>query len=214
MKKDKFADQPTIKWDRVVVWSGGYDSTYALVEELRKYGCAECWTFKFPGYNEEKFKKEETARNKFKKYVKKLGWKIIHHVIEVNSDIYPSGNLPQQLFWLNLSLLYARKETTLIFGYIKKDDYFEFKEKMEKIKENINKIMYKEVKFEYPLKYKNKWEVVKNIRDAGFEKFVWTCEGIDKDSKKPCGKCVPCDSLKVANIMIKLNKKKEIHEKK
>jgi len=209
MDKYKFETLPKIKNDRVIVWSGGYDSTLILLNELINYGCAVCWTFKFKGYSQEKYKKEEECRNKFKKWAKTKGWKIQHEKIEVQSTIYPKGLLPQQYHWINLLLAYGGNDTKFILGFHLRDYFFQYKCNYLNILKETNVCMNKNIKLEFPFEFKDKWEIVRDVRENGIEKFVWTCEGIEKGNK-PCGVCTPCNILRICNSEIEYNKNLEI----
>ena len=203
--KHKFDTLPTCRHDRVVTWSGGYDSTLVLLKELLLYGHAECWTFNFCGYSKSKFTMEEKARSNFKKYAKQIGWKINHETIKIGSSFVPSGFMPQQYMWINLLLAYGREETVFLLGFHKSDDFFKYKHNYERIIKHTNVCTGKKVGINLPLEYMEKWEIIKEIRENNIEKYVWTCEDVEKNES--CGNCVPCRSLRMCNDEIKYQEK-------
>jgi len=185
--------------ERIVIWSGGYDSTLCLWNELSKNKCVEVWSFDWECIGSIKTKCEFKVMRKFKVKVKRKGWKINHKIIKLNhSKITPEGNcVMQAAMFLPLVNYLAPSDSVVIWGFHWKDDYWSYNDRFCKIKDDQNNLMNKNVKYEFPLIGMKKWQIVDDIKRLNLENCVWTCErplGI----LKPCGVCDPCINYKLA----------------
>lgn len=192
--------------DRTVIWSGGYDSTLVLWEELLKNKEARAVSFVLPGLSTNKILSEQMARERFKKKVVEKGWKLSHSVVTLSydwQDFRIGGGYPQQTLWLMLGVWFANDKDTLLYGYIKRDDYWMEENKFTSLAGWIKSTMEKEVTLEFPLRSIHKHEVYRKILGYGLEDCVFSCED-PKVVSEPCGKCEPCIKLAVTKKEIEI----------
>lgn len=187
---------------QIVIWSGGADSSLVLWKKLlecnRTSNDSVCAISFIPDFiHEKKRKSEEIARERFKKKAKQHKYHFEHHTIKLESTIELTGRLPQQITWTCLSTLYAPKEAIVSFGYHQGDDFWRISSYAQQVRININGAMGKNIDFEFPLSCTRKYEIIDEINKYGLSKCFWTCEE-NVNIRKPCGKCRPCITLKLA----------------
>lgn len=184
---------------RIVIWSGGYDSTLCLWNELQKNKQVEAWSFVWTSIDPSKNLAEHNVREKFKKKVKKLGYIINHKIINLrHEDIIPEGySVMQASMFVPLTVFLAPLDSTIVFGFHWKDDYWAFSERFNEVIKSQCSVMNKNVELEFPLRNYKKWEIIRDIKVLKLEKYVWTCE-FPLHNMKPCGNCEPCINKKLA----------------
>ncbi|MBF0554297.1 MAG: 7-cyano-7-deazaguanine synthase [Nitrospirae bacterium] len=197
---------------RIVVWSGGYDSTLLLTRELMENKSITAWSIIMPGISQEKLHSEHIVRERYKEFIaKKLPKaKIDHHEINIGYDFFrtsPGGSFPQQAFWALFASWFAHDGDEIIFGFHRGDEFWKFYEKAGYASEYICGIMDKQIKFLYPLKTTSKWQIVSQINRMGLRDYVWTCEG-PPIPMSVCGTCDSCANLRQANAEIEYRIKK------
>lgn len=185
--------------DRIVVWSGGYDSTLVLMTQLEEYKEVTALSFILPGVDSVKMATESIMRERFKRKLPDK-YKLRHNVITVcydNQISFPSRLYTQQLYWLSMGMYFAPKDSVLSFGYIHGDDIWQEFNKFKALEKSINSITGKNITVEYPAKWCKKYDVYKGIYERELEDCVFTCEAPIIPCE-PCGKCEPCIKLEMA----------------
>jgi len=191
---------------RLVVWSGGYDSTLVLWNELIKNKEAHAISFLLPNVSSMKQSSEMVCRERFKDRAIENGFKLHHKTVAITYDdfmIQDIGIYPLQMLWLMLGMWMASAKTTLIYGYVKRDDFWMNEDKFMSLIKHINDIMDKKIEIEFPLRETSKYEIYKNIYGLKLEDCVWTCE-IPASPMVPCGKCESCIKLELAKKEIEI----------
>lgn len=199
------------KRKRIVLWSGGYDSTLALAKELEEYGNAEAWTIECDRFGLGlQQSAEATAMLRFKERAKKTKLKLTHNRVRVDMGaINPGGDCcMQSALFIPLSVYLAPKTATLIFGFHYKDDHWKYDYQFGLMRLYQSEMMDKDVRFENPLRGYHKYEIVEEIKEAGLTKCVWTCENPTR-KVRACGKCEKCIALKLAKHEAILRKPKQ-----
>ena len=205
VEKDKKKEIP------FVVWSGGYDSTILLLQELEKHKTVNTISITFPGYNEKKAKIEAQKRKELVEWVnKKYGWKVIENHVDLRANrgkrkLFPCGDAIQQHSWLFIVLLFAPRGSTIKFGYIRGDDALAGEKYLSETFNSANHFLGKKLKYEFPLRYHPKHEILKGLKSWKALKFCWTCEEPTK-TNKACGRCNTCINLKMAKYRLTLEK--------
>jgi len=199
---------------RIVIWSGGYDSTLLLHRELQDHKEATAWSFIMPGISQHKLHSEHVVRERYKKYMQETlsKFKLSHQVINIGYDNFnniPEGCFSQQTFWTLFSAWFAPKDSTIIFGFHKGDDFWRMHEKVDWMRTYIEQIMEKKITFEYPLQCTPKWQIVHDIKNYGLEENVWTCENPPIPMSE-CGECTTCTILRQAKSEIEYRLKNNL----
>lgn len=202
------------KRTKLVVWSGGLDSTlvlHNLAKESSEDNHVIALSFIPEFLSEEKIKMERESRKNYLRFAKDKGYHIIHHTIKISSTIFPIGYYPQQRYWFFNILPYIGNNHDVYFGYIQGDciwpinqDFIDIFEKHKHITGDYD------AELHFPLTYKNKWEVLKEFKEAKIPMdCFWTCETPEIEDNKiiACGTCNPCINLNVAKYTLKLNNK-------
>lgn len=193
----------------ILIWSGGYDSTYILVKELIVKKEIETWSFTLDRIDENKSKIEYERRQNILEFLRKRGFIIKHKELELNTNNVPiSCSRPQQHIWSMMSLLYAASNSTFLFGFHKKDFFWDIYRDCDNVRKILNRSMENNTKWEFPIQYVDKFKIVMDIISTETIKdLVWTCETplIDKYGLfVPCGECEPCINLELAKLEAKL----------
>jgi hypothetical protein len=212
--------------DRIIFWSGGYDSTLLVHQEVLKYieegpikrsdvlqGAVKTWTLDWSLIEPKKTKSEELCRKSFIDYAREVyKVEIDNRVIQCNNFPDPGGSGVLQASWfIPLCTYLAPSESTIVFGFHAGDDFWQHWGPLDYVRHYLAEAMEKKVTFEFPLKTFRKWWIVKEIRSAGLERFCWTCED-PKEIMQPCGKCIPCVNMKLTDYEIGLRKEEPIIE--
>jgi len=196
-KKSKWVDKY-----HYVIWSGGLDSTYLLDQIARIYSTQEqqvyTISFIYPHIDKNKELMEKRARKKYLSYARKKGYNIESFVLNI-ADAPPMGGrgLKQQILWMLLSLPYVWDNSVMHFGYVRKDDFWHYRHRFDKIAKQIGKIKeLSSVEMAYDLEDVDKSNLIGKIPDGMF----WYCESPKKIKKRivPCGTCCCCVTHKVA----------------
>lgn len=183
---------------RIVIWSGGYDSTLCLWNELENHQLVEAWSFNWDSILKIKTKCEYIVRRKFKRKISRKKWAIDHKIITLEHSIGAEGTcVMQAAMFIPMVNYLAPRDSTIIWGFHYKDDYWNFHDKFMDLTNSQNKLMSKTVNHEFPLMGLRKFEIISKIKNLGLENCVWTYE-FPEGVLKSCGKCEPCINYKLA----------------
>ncbi len=196
---------------RILIWSGGYDSTWILINEIvNNRNIDECWSFNFNRIDESKMKIEKERREQIISFLKLKGFetpKCREFDLNGLQDGIFNGNLPQQHIWAVLTSIMSDEKDVFLFGFHRKDHFWKISTNLNEVRVALNKSQNKDVKWEFPLESKDKYEIVMDILATPIlNELVWTCElPILKNGEIfPCGECEPCINLETAKLEAKL----------
>lgn len=204
----------------LVCWSGGHDSTLALLQLARK----ACWAnpVKALAITHSQVLGAEENRNARKailNWMKANGYFVIYQEVQIkhtkgyewNDTRVPhakrtftcenSGGIMQPQLWIATASLYLDESEDLHMGYIRGDDVWHYREWMCDLFYNLKTLMHKKGDLQFPLEWMEKYEVIDQLKACGLLDLCWTCEAPDKG--KPCGKCAPCKKLDAAKHISK-----------
>jgi 7-cyano-7-deazaguanine synthase in queuosine biosynthesis len=198
---------------KVVVWSGGHDSTLVLQQLLSKVTVdnpIRALSMTHDQYDKIKTKCERKARSVILKKWGNNKHKLIHpyeiNVTSTSMVYFNDYKIPgQPMFWLTGVFPYLRTGDEVYFGYISGDDFWHFKEEFCNAFFALCKFAGITATLNFPLEYWAKESVLRETDKLGLSKICWTCEDPPK-SKKPCGKCHSC--INIAKARLWMNKSK------
>ena len=191
-----------MSYDRIVVWSGGYDSTWILYDELKRHKEISAWSFTLPGVSGLKMTCERLVRERFVSWISSahkkfdIDYKVIDLVYD-NLHVWPQGTYPQQLSWTIIASIFAPNNSTLIFGFHRGDQFFELHDRLYEASIKICKCMDKTISWEFPLQYVTKHQIIREVYQHDLNRFCWTCENPNA-LLEPCGVCESCWNNRVA----------------
>lgn len=194
--------------NKVVIWSGGLDSTVLLTEIAKKYSTNKTPVYAISIISDaiDKFKteKESEARNRYLEWATKNNLYIKYNEIHVSCKMQPHARgWTQAMLWLCYAYPFIQDNSDVYFGYILGDRVWLAVNSILNIVKELNYINHKKVKFQYPFAYVKKWEILdKFLKYKIPTKCVWTCELPIKNKNKivSCKKCEPCITLKAAYL--------------
>jgi len=217
-KKGKYGEQGMgiERRNKLVVWSGGRDSTLLLTETAYEFSTEKysiiAYSFVMDFLNDNKIKAERKARDNYLKWARKAGYNIEHREISVSFSKNPlDQGWAQGLSWFSFIVPFIPNNSDVYFGYVQGDGIWlavnRFHDAYYYLKFIGDK---KDTMIHFPYAIKKKWEIIAGLQNYGVpEDCVWTCEVPIKRKNKilPCGKCNPCKTLQVAKFQLKLENK-------
>lgn len=198
---------------RVLLFSGGYDSTCLLAElceEALKDGSEICCvTIQHNLTGVEKLNRESAAQEAIlNELTSRYPYvNISHEVIKIESNwnvgsTYENKGLAQPIFWACNLIPLLNSDDYVYFGYIQGDQAPAVKQHIVDMIQAGCKIQDdKKIKVLFPYEYFTKDQVLKIL----FDKYPYlvelctSCEGMHSDHSA-CGRCVPCTHLKQALV--------------
>lgn len=193
----------------IVVWSGGCDSTLMLKEVSERYGTvtSPVVAISINHYllHSDKLEREKEFRQKALIEFKNRGLHIIHHEIDITSNMDVSDtNYPVQSFiWLTLLIPYLKNNCNLYFGFIRSDDILLYLEKFKNMIKSMEDFTNKTINLCIPYQYTYKKDILKELMDSDLYNMTWYCEA--PKNKKICKTCAPCKTHELAMIELCLN---------
>jgi len=192
-----------------VIWSGGADSTLALTM-YASYSSVQTpvKALTIKGHrqlNKWQLRNEKKARNVYLKWAKKQGYHVQHVTakVEVNSNATSGG---QADLWLCHLSPYIEKDETVVFPYIKSDDFWHIKHEFVTAFNALSGLKRVTREIIFPLEWHYKWQIVRDLKEWKVpDDCWWTCDQPNKS--KPCGKCLKCKALKEARRQLVVEKK-------
>lgn len=199
----------------LVLWSGGCDSTLALLNELRT--ASNCQTERVDTLSiihpqVGAVNQQRMARRRISEAIRErsdIGGKLgqCYEITLQNGNILDhfaghgseagiqlgNGGLAQPLIWLPLAQQYLGPEEDLVTGWIKGDCVWHFRTEINQIFETMSKVNIKTGELRFPLEWFEKSEVIQDLKTWDFLDMCWYCEGVGFDmGNEPCGQCEPC----------------------
>jgi len=187
---------------KLLVWSGGYDSTALLMHLVEERELFDLLSIRLYN-NEKKHRCELKARKKILKIINP--GRLLRNYYNYSIDDLPSSavRLHQAPLWISAIVHHIQTDTDEVqTGYIKGDDPLNYN-RMEKAYQSMCKLasISHIPDLTYPLRAETKVDVLTNWYynkhyDLGqkVREHIWTCEnpqGTGKNIEK-CGQCTPC----------------------
>jgi len=184
----------------VVIWSGGCDSTKILYDLARNSSANKpvlAISVEHSRTDDLKRKKEEEARKKILKWMKEEGYHIEHETIKVTPDLMTPTGFNEPSCWVCSVVPYLPSFCNVHFGYIFEDSFWHLKGEFTDTFHSITSLRINkyDIKLFFDLEWTHKKEIIKELKEIGLFKLIWTCERPKKNGNM-CGKCIPCKSLK------------------
>lgn len=203
---------------KVIVWSGGADSTLLLARALADENacerdtkaCVAAITLQHHQLDIERIpmrSAERAARKRFQTWAKRQGWAFKSHWARFSSDLHAEGHVGQYTLWVTHLLAYAGSvwgphsldKDRLIeiqFGYIKRDIFWHFKAEFLDAFNAIAKLSGIDwIRPAFPLEWMEKRDVLNELHSRRVPiKSWWTCEE-PTPKGKPCGACEKCREI-------------------
>lgn len=207
----------TAETRKIVLFSGGYDSTLLLARlvcEARagETICAVSVEHNLTGM--QKLRREYESQllilRELRLQFPKI--KIEHEVIKVESnwvsgDTGNSRGLAQPILWLCNTIPLLEDGDTIYFGYLQSDQAMLHELHINNLLEAACSIQEgKKINTHYPLKYFTKTDVLNTLINEFpyLVDFCTSCEGVRYEGEAVCGTCVPCTHLKEALLNISI----------
>lgn len=196
----------------VVCWSGGHDSTVALLRLARQSSWdkpVKALAICHPQVAAAK--ENRAARVAIVERLRKLGHFVICQEVTIShktafewKEVFkpqdkrafycePSAGTLQPILWIPTACMYLDEEEDLHMGYIRGDDIWHYRESVCYLFNNIQSLQYKKGKLVFPLEWEKKEDIIDELEKAGLLDLCWTCEA-PKDGAA-CRKCSPCRKL-------------------
>lgn len=193
------------KTTALLLWSGGVDSTYILMEFIRTGMIGELY-FDHLTVIETDFQsisgnyQNNMARIAIKRQIEVLYGDVSGMISfktekpELSQFEYGDG-LMQPLIWLFIAVYAAQKKDTLVFGYVKGDQFWHKRTAFDNTILFAKEIIGKELVTHYPLEWAEKSEVIRfmNSSHKSIYNLYWYCESF---KLFPCGTCESCKAHK------------------
>ena len=205
----------------LICWSGGCDSTLALLDLARKstpFDPVKALSIRHPQINARE--EQDRSREAIKKWIAKRGWPVIYQEIQLEhliandiADYKKKDEIPgeedivsffcvsdngifQPALWVPQAALYLEDNEDLFMGYVKGDDVWHRREAVVGLFNHIQSVLEKKGKIQFPLEWTKKEEILKRLSDLKVLDLCWSCEfpkRLTPAAKPiPCGKCHPC----------------------
>lgn len=189
--------------EKVILFSGGYDSTYLLNKIMKEEKSVTIISIKSNLLGENKVKRETEARKRILDYLKAKYYncKVTEIGAEINLDTAINSGLAQPLLWLPFMqmLVMDNADYQLNFSYICDDQATIHMDDFIKILELSRHFQFcdnRNISVYFPLRYYYKRDIISGLVNE--DKFLFenatSCEGLE--DKQFCGECVPCKCLR------------------
>ena len=211
---------------QVLLFSGGYDSTYLLaklVSEASSDDTIVAVTVKHNLTGVAKLRREYESQimtiRALREHYPDVN--IVHEIIRIESewqcgDTYNSKGLAQPLLWLCNIVPLIEDNDVVHCGYIKDDQAIIHLDDLKALWDIMMKLQWdKKIGLEFPLKYCSKTDIVKLL----LERFDYlinncvSCENVGYDASKVCGECTPCEHLKTALLSCSIDHNPDVAAK-
>ena len=194
-------------WDgknRLVLWSGGCDSTLDLVWALKaKNAHVRTISFTHPqlGANLE----QTVARSKLKKKLEKKYGAFESLEFSLGDGLINQYGLAQPVMWTTNAAMALLKDEDLLVGYIRGDDVWHYRSELLSIFQICQKLTGKEGEILFPLEWVDKGEVIGYLHEEGLLKDTFWCEKPENIGRS-CGECSSCKIHNLHKKQVKLTK--------
>lgn len=196
---------------KIIVWSGGADSTLLLAKALdrdAKLGGpprrVAAITLDHHQLSQDQLRLQREAMARFKKWaLAKKGWKFDVHPVKVSSKVYVPYGAGQFSLWCSHIPLYAAgiaqdrshgedEKTEVQFGYVKRDIFWHVSDRFMAAFNALATLSEQHrLQAVFPLEWYEKTDVLDELHLYGVPRSCWwTCE--EPKRNRPCGTCGKC----------------------
>jgi len=188
------------KKELLIAWSGGADSTAIIHQALHKG-----YSVSTVGINHPQIiasTPQKYARSQILKLLQlEFGNERIHHVEITLPDleISDTGGCPQAALWASIVPLIITREQDLVFGYIRQDDIWHYKESLERGIHALSKVKDSIISIRYPLEWNYKIEILQYLRHYELDQLIYYCQNIVPDINMRC--CNSCKTVLVSSML-------------
>ena len=194
-------------WDgkkRLILWSGGCDSTLVLLWALQaKNAQIRTISFTHPqlGANLE----QTAARAKLKKKLEKKYGTFKSLEFSLGDGHVNQYGMVQPVMWITNAAMTLFKDEDLLVGYIRGDDIWHHRSEVLSIFNTCKKLSGKEGELLFPLEWLDKNKVIGYLYEEGLLKDTFWCEH-PKSIGQSCGECSSCKIHSMYRKQVKLTK--------
>lgn len=161
---------------RLVVWSGGCDSTAALIWALRAKN-AQVRTISFDHFQLGAMPEQKRARAKIKKKLQKKYGHFSALEYSLGDVVFEQGEgLIQPLMWITSSCMALQNDEDLMVGWVKSDDLWHYKEEVFTLFQTCQKLLGKKGKLLCPCEWYDKSIIFEALKEDGVLTDVFWCE--------------------------------------
>ncbi len=192
---------------KVVVWSGGLDSTLLLAHELATQPRGGVKAITLAGHLQlphDQLACERVARAEFKKWARARGWKFRHETVRVKTSGNIHNDVGQSGIWLSHLMPYLQGGDTALFGYIRGDDFWHWRHLFVAAFGALaaSHFVGSSLLVNFPLEWHRKRDVVEGARLYRLPRRCWwTCEKpVGDERNRRCGRCSKCRESKRAKV--------------
>lgn len=201
---------------RVVLWSGGADSTLTLdwwaQASSRGYPVVALSVVAHPSLGSSHLKMQNEAQKRYLEHAKKRGYHIEHQRVNVrgNFDVFEGKQRAQgqAMLWLSVLIPCLNDGDTVLLSYIKKDSFWHNRHLFEDTFNAACRLKGIDVELKYPYEWYGKEDIVRELRKFRIpDNCWWTCD--EPVDNKACGKCQKCKDVKNAKDILRAKRKEE-----
>lgn len=182
---------------RVVVWSGGADSTMLLTE--RGFGSPKSnpviaiTLVGYPQIPPKQLKSQEVAQRRYLAWARKQGFHIDHVRITVSTDHGRLGDgVKQAMVWVAHVAPFLPNSCQVSFGYIKDDSFWHMRAEADAAIAALKNLARANWVVDHPYEWSTKGDILHALTGWKVpDNCWWSCE----DTKRvgvPCAQCKKC----------------------
>ena len=195
----------------LVIWSGGCDSTLALLQVAKKASHGEPARALSVVHDQvAQGPEERQARKKIRKVFKKRGLPIEYAEVTIKhaGDFAAlNSGITQPVIWIMTAITYLHNKEDLVTGYIRTDDAFHYRIQLVNTFIGARDLAGKNGDIKFPLEWWKKSEVIKELQKEKLISLVWWCETPEKG--RPCGRCTPCTTMEMGRKELAFIRKRD-----
>ena len=198
--------------NKLVLWTGGLDSTLTLINILQNStpGSVRTIAFDIDQISNRQQKMEKKARKKLKKRMLKIydicDWDHQELTIDLHNQLHGQGCQPS--LWISLASMMSKMDEDVYISWLKDDYDSELIHSAKQIWKHLAIINGKKVDgLKLPLIFNTKADVINDMRESTLSHLCWYCEGTEGKKGRPCGKCNCCINNKASTYKAKLLRK-------
>ena len=204
---------------KLLLFSGGFDSTLLLAELVSHAKDGECITAFSLDYGitgESKLRREYESQLLIIRELNKLypKVKIKHETVSIYFNygrdcMQNVKGLAQPIFWISNMIPFLKDGDELYLGYIREDQAILQEQNIYDLFNAANRIQEnKDIKLCLPNKYYAKYDVIEQLitNYPSLIEYCISCESEFYDGVgKVCGRCIPCTHLKQALLELSIH---------
>jgi 7-cyano-7-deazaguanine synthase in queuosine biosynthesis len=185
----------------LILWSGGCDSTLAMLEALPK---GDVRAISIDHVNVPAKQELTKARAAILKRLRGRGCRIDHTILTIDHNgqfsVPGCSGTEQPNLWIPNAQAFLKDEEDLATGWIRGDDVWHYRNFVFEMFSTLQTLTHKTGNLVCPLEWERKEDVIRRLKAAELYDLCWYCENpkASKKSGTPCGTCVPCRTHQAA----------------